>query len=787
MEEKKIILTPKILTREIDSPTAEELREYKGSILDVEGISDIELDDYLWASTMLFNDGVSNALVLIGGMNGVSNLVDDPYTGEPVEQGYLGAVIKWSIETIIMDIATKAVNFYEDYSQFSTLDQDGQNDSTSKTIQGKVWASVKEQFLPTLKSRINSSGLYNFVFKKTLPLSQTIDFLQLKDLIAENVKVSGLEDLGIFNEQQAWDKIKIIIQEQTFGNGDTLNEMKKPFNTAADVPFVPVTKSKGRRAIIALDVQEAIEQLDNKDASQDVFISKLISGKADKITSAGNKILEVEDGISMQASSGKGINFVDKDGVDAIQIFSSGLLVIKKGLNVNNGVINNVGNGIESQHGVNKGQLDQKVDKISNVVSGEMSIIKAQTTSSGYVEIAANSNGTLYIRQDGNSIIAIGKESIRFDKPADLDNHKILKLADGTEDKDGVNKSQLDTKANEIYVGEELKKKVNGIDGVINFDNDTIFALDGVLKAKQASGETATFSTGEILNETPIDDFGNLEKSLITGQVIKNELDNKVDKNTSEVAIGIAAGDSNQGIRAVAIGVSAGYERQGESSVAIGTGASEYSQGDYAVAIGQDAGNDTQGTKAVAIGQGAGNDGQGESSVAIGSMAGNAYQPAKSIHINSSGIPQALPLENEMRVDAGTTIFEVKASGLYINGVKVSNADQLKIDYNKIFNTLTPIGTIQLGLTKPTFGIWSDLGALTDGQSIVGGASTNGSNQKHTHTIKTMNSYFKMKDGKNEGVHSDHTATTSSNGKDDKNRAWGKGLGSNMHVWKRTG
>jgi hypothetical protein len=97
------------------------------------------------------------------------------------------------------------------------------------------------------------------------------------------------------------------------------------------------------------------------------------------------------------------------------------------------------------------------------------------------------------------------------------------------------------------------------------------------------------------------------------------------------VAVGLNAGNTNQGINSVAMGSSAGTSNQGTNCVAVGCQAGQTSQGNSATAIGINAGQQSQGTSAVAIGDGAGfgnasfaGTGQGDNAVAIGVGAGQA-------------------------------------------------------------------------------------------------------------------------------------------------------------------
>jgi hypothetical protein len=104
----------------------------------------------------------------------------------------------------------------------------------------------------------------------------------------------------------------------------------------------------------------------------------------------------------------------------------------------------------------------------------------------------------------------------------------------------------------------------------------------------------------------------------------------------SSIAIGLYAGQSNQGTRAIAIGINAGRSAQTTNAVAIGTNAATTSQGNQGIAIGNASGSNAQGTNATAIGNSAGTSSQGAGAVAIGPFAGGTSQGGNAIAIGSN-------------------------------------------------------------------------------------------------------------------------------------------------------
>jgi len=121
---------------------------------------------------------------------------------------------------------------------------------------------------------------------------------------------------------------------------------------------------------------------------------------------------------------------------------------------------------------------------------------------------------------------------------------------------------------------------------------------------------------------------------------------------TSEtrIALGLSAGNTNQGAFSIAVGRSAGQTDQGIRAVAIGQNAGASTQGGNGVAIGYNAGATTQAIGAIAIGTSAGETNQGATSIAIGSGAGSLNQSANSIVLNATSSTLEAPTPNAFYV-----------------------------------------------------------------------------------------------------------------------------------------
>jgi len=188
------------------------------------------------------------------------------------------------------------------------------------------------------------------------------------------------------------------------------------------------------------------------------------------------------------------------------------------------------------------------------------------------------------------------------------------------------------------------------------------------------------------------------------------------------IAIGNAAGTTNQKDRTVAIGFSAGNNAQQPNAVAIGYDAGANTQGDSGIAIGNNAGRNSQTSNAIAIGNLAGYNYQGGNAIAIGNQAGTTTSHAGSIILNASGAEL-----NSQQVDSlfvkpvranaattqilgyDTTTGEVTyraGPGLFAQNNAYANWPRVTDTTvnTEIFNTLGVVGTTTLPANSITSG-----------------------------------------------------------------------------------
>jgi len=119
----------------------------------------------------------------------------------------------------------------------------------------------------------------------------------------------------------------------------------------------------------------------------------------------------------------------------------------------------------------------------------------------------------------------------------------------------------------------------------------------------------------------------------VEGKIVGAVATTSLRTSESKIALGLSAGETNQGSDAIAIGEQAGQTNQGEDAVAIGDEAGQNNQGAKAIAIGYQAGEENQVGNAIAIGNQAGEDTQGSAAIAIGYRAGELTQLGGSVAI----------------------------------------------------------------------------------------------------------------------------------------------------------
>ncbi|BDV02411.1 MAG: hypothetical protein HPAVJP_3000 [Candidatus Hepatoplasma vulgare] len=140
-----------------------------------------------------------------------------------------------------------------------------------------------------------------------------------------------------------------------------------------------------------------------------------------------------------------------------------------------------------------------------------------------------------------------------------------------------------------------------------------------------------------------------------------------------------------------------------------------------------------------------------------------------------------------------------------------SNKNEILELKNQLEDLKSPIGSIIISVLPPNYGVWSVLGTLEDGQTIIGGNSSDGSIISHNHqwsagvttftaglvigignSINKFNTYDQTGNSKSIGSNvlidnNDKTQTgwTSLTGSENKNKAYGLGIGTGMRIFRR--
>ena len=162
-----------------------------------------------------------------------------------------------------------------------------------------------------------------------------------------------------------------------------------------------------------------------------------------------------------------------------------------------------------------------------------------------------------------------------------------------------------------------------------------------------------------------IGNLSNLTTTGVVGTIAIGNIPNMLGQQTSAIAIGAGAGQTNQGEFSVAVGDSAGITSQGLECVAIGHAAGNISQGESSIAIGGNAGGRNLGSNSIAIGADASILASGANSVSVGFSAGRTGLGSNSVAIGANTGTTSLG-SNSVAIGAGAG---KTGSGTYVTAV----------------------------------------------------------------------------------------------------------------------
>lgn len=232
----------KLLDRQTDIPTPEDLKAFKGELLSG-ALTDETARDYLFDSVLLVDDILGSRLSLIGGLEGV--------------RIHLGEVKLGRLKQVIMDVAARALNFYEGSVEYAMTDQEGSNESTAKSFAAKIFSNPKEMVTPNIRARLNSIGIYEFVDEGIIPVSSFITaYATIEDLKNKVNSLNGSIELdpSAF-EVNADGKITVKIGNLPatlkFNDGSEVNTQETKAETLID--RLPIKKTDKGFQIIASD------------------------------------------------------------------------------------------------------------------------------------------------------------------------------------------------------------------------------------------------------------------------------------------------------------------------------------------------------------------------------------------------------------------------------------------------------------------------------------------------------------------------------------------------------
>ncbi len=180
------------------------------------------------------------------------------------------------------------------------------------------------------------------------------------------------------------------------------------------------------------------------------------------------------------------------------------------------------------------------------------------------------------------------------------------------------------------------------------------------------------------------------------------------DQGYQAIGIGENAAKTNQGTAAIGIGNNAGKTNQGIDAIAMGEASGNVYQSDYAIAIGTNAGSINQGTSSIVIGSYAGETNQGNNAIGIGENAGHSNQGLESIALGKLA-GYSDQAANSIILNATGSILEASTTGFFVAPIRLA----------------TPTSPVyyDLATKEITYGTTIDAGTLTGTTAVVNGGT----------------------------------------------------------------
>jgi hypothetical protein len=320
-----------------------------------------------------------------------------------------------------------------------------------------------------------------------------------------------------------------------------------------------------------------------------------VSSGADSITFSNTGILSVAAGSGITAATVSGVATVTNAGVRSLQstVALPAGRTTGAGININGSTGDNLR---VTNTGVISISSGVGITVSLDAASGDVTITNSAPAVNAFTQIEVNGDSSNRLAADAASDV------LNITSDATITLSKTV----GTD--------TLNIAVNPVF---DLRGSVFADDSTVMVD-----AVSGTLRGIFI-GSVFTDNSTQIIDGNTATVYGNIEATTLRTSEARISLGDGAGSATAgtAIAIGQAAGSTNQSFTGIGIGFVAGGTNQGTAAIGIGTQAGETDQGNYAVAIGSEAGQLQQGLYAVAIGR----------------KAGETTQPAGSIIINASG------------------------------------------------------------------------------------------------------------------------------------------------------
>ena len=385
-----------------------------------------------------------------------------------------------------------------------------------------------------------------------------------------------------------------------------------------------------------------------------------VSSGADSITFSNTGILSVAAGSGITAATVSGVATITNAGVRSLQ----STVALPAGRTTGAGINITAGTG-DNVRVTNTGVITISsgvgITVSTDAATGDVTVTNSAPAVNAFTQIEVNGDSANRLQADAVSDV------LNITSDATITLTKTV----GTD--------TLNIAVNPVF---DLRGSVFADDSTVMVD-----AVSGTLRGIFI-GSVFTDNSTQIIDGNTATVYGNIEATTLRTSEARISLGDGAGSATAgtAIAIGQAAGSTNQSYTGIGIGFTAGGTNQGTAAIGIGTQAGETDQGNYAVAIGSEAGQIQQGLYAVAIGRKAGETTQPAGSIIINASGGALNGSAAGLYIDP--IRSTTSAARPVVYDSGSKELFYTSTLEFINStISTNDSSGLTVDVQTTFNS----------------------------------------------------------------------------------------------------